>query len=355
MSSASRASTPDASTDSDSAAETSQQPALDADEFTRRVQRLHELVNDNLLGQQPLGHTPAPAPAPAPACRRTNTKDNVSDQHAPLRLFSTQKQPQAVVILTAEQEWPTLADPRIRDVTEQDPALLEKRAAEIASVAVDGQSLKASAQLVRQLNSSVLASAESASSRKAFHDGNKVERRALVAPQMRHLAASPRLAFLDAVFSMPNRGTKRVNLEDAAKMSRSDIERALFPRDKRKWLNKRHPLKDVQNALLRVTPAATPARVAPSTAVEPAGVESKPKTVPKQAISAQERRQNLLAKLKRGVVRAREDGQSKARGNKRLSKKRRDEIKLKLKKLAPTGKQSKRNQKKKAKLKAKAA
>ncbi|KAL8286366.1 hypothetical protein RQP46_004383 [Phenoliferia psychrophenolica] len=62
------------------------------------------------------------------------------------RLFSTQKTPQAVVIREKEG-WDPVADPRIRDATEESKEVLKQRMRDIASIAVDGTSLKANAAL----------------------------------------------------------------------------------------------------------------------------------------------------------------------------------------------------------------
>ncbi|KAK4051806.1 hypothetical protein OIV83_002511 [Microbotryomycetes sp. JL201] len=342
MSSASRQSTPGASTDSDTASQSPANTPLDADEVAHRLQLLDKILSDTLLGR--------PSDSLTPTLCRSDTalvKDDSVNAAFPaqirytasLRLFSTQTEPQAVVILTAEQEWPVVPDTRIRDVTDEDPAHVDQRKAEIATVAVDGHLLRAHA-----------------TTHAATPNPSLVQHRALVASQMRQVATLPRLAFLDAVFSVPRHSRKNhVTPKNDEQKTRRHIEQDLFPKSKRKRVNKRHPLKSLRNVLLRASPAATPSQAMPQAqTIASTTIQTKSQN---QAISVQERRQNLLLKLKRAVVNpvetADDQTSSKPRGNKRLSKKRRDELKLKLKKVM--GKNSKKNQRKKAKLKAKAA
>ncbi|TKA57500.1 hypothetical protein B0A53_00731 [Rhodotorula sp. CCFEE 5036] len=61
------------------------------------------------------------------------------------RLFSTQKQPQRVVLRTESTPPPVVLDTRIRDVQDEDPEQVEARRKAIASVAVDGQAVRAQA------------------------------------------------------------------------------------------------------------------------------------------------------------------------------------------------------------------
>ncbi|ORY79358.1 hypothetical protein BCR35DRAFT_352780 [Leucosporidium creatinivorum] len=219
------------------------------------------------------------------------------------RLFSTQKAPQTVVIKEAEDDWPTVPDRRIRDVADEDKAAVKERGSAIASVAIDGASILAEA-----LSQPLSRHHHRVTARAFTHPAPPAPRPPL-----------PSLAYLNA--DLPPTATLPSNSADITKPVITSSE-ARPPQKKRrrpaqpKRQELRRPLASLQDVPLLALPLLQ--------------VRKEAKAVVQVAAPV---KQVVKEKLK---------------GNKRLSKERRELLRKKL------GKNSKKNKRKKAKAKLKA-
>ncbi|KAK4058440.1 hypothetical protein OIO90_000599 [Microbotryomycetes sp. JL221] len=374
------ASSPSRSPSPSNHSSTDLESTLDETEHVGRVHRLEQLILANLgtgvnLGLGSASHDLPTTDGGLDGAQRTSSKRTTLERDNPrhpqpvddppaLRLFSTQSKPEHVVIKTAEEEWPVVKDTRVRDADDEDVHLYQERQRAIATLAIDGQALVR--QGLAQPYTKLTALNEQLS-RHAY----RVTQRKLVNSQMTRIDSNlPRLAFLDAVLSLSRQHNKTSTIQNASNavtnpsLSRlHDIERRMFQRSQSKRLGPRHPLNQSRPTELRLVAAASGAQSQSNSNNERQANTKSTRPAVSQALTVADRRQMILDKLKRGIIMKPQATltnsgastissiPSATRGNKRLSKKRREELKLKLKKLM--GKNSKKNQRKKAKKKEK--